>query len=334
MKCLSFKKSDLEKVLIEYFHHAAVSEWLTFEGRNMPFKFHWSSWHKSSRLLASYWDSFLENKNLSRRNVGLEQRFVLFLAEVEQYRDQIVWINKKQKTIQSNMYELYSLFLNSRAKFVLNLENEDCELMISLGHEHGPYVTFSSLKWFDPKIFHTFVLGKILGNNMPLRNFRMETQLPLKLQVSDAKFDLSQYNTSLSQIGKSGAILQISSKTKNIPHMHQLANELNKGDGFGFSLEKESMELFFEEILPLLPRRLPQIGSGPFMVSQFDLKMPHYQMIQEKQDEFYMSCFIRYDFVKKKKNGESFNDLLSPCIISLEKKFDGIFEQYFKKNAA
>jgi hypothetical protein len=157
--------------------------------------FHWANWAESCRFQKDY---LFDNARSC-------ERYFDFNQELEEFKKVPVWMKNREKTILSSLYDLYQCYSDSRIR-TMWFEREN-EILISLCQESGPYVSLSSMRWMDKAIYSKFVHKKILTQPMPMRGFRLSSQIPMIATFES--FPLKEAIFTIHQISEHGLLIQI-----------------------------------------------------------------------------------------------------------------------------
>ncbi len=154
--------------------------------------FHWANWK----------DTCLFQRNEVRRNRVSRKKLSALAAELEEYKNQKVWITSKIEVIETNLFELYQFYLDPRVRMAWL--NKDREILVSLVNSSGPYVALSSMRWFSEEIYKKFVYHKILTGSMPLRSFRIGVNIPAEVWLD--RDGVERITVHMKQLSESGIL--------------------------------------------------------------------------------------------------------------------------------
>jgi|GEM_PF-5003787 len=149
-----------------------------------PFRFHW----------ADCSDTCLLEKMETRATKRGQMRYEHLLGDLKGLEQTPVWIRGAFQTVHSNLFDLYEHFLDMPFRKALDAGKD---ILISTSSQAGPYVPLMSHRWQEKNILREFILRKILVKKMPLRQFRVRSNLPAKIfflgsDVDDVKLELIQ----------------------------------------------------------------------------------------------------------------------------------------------
>jgi hypothetical protein len=85
--------------------------------------------------------------------------------------------------------------------------NRSDEILVSVVNEAGPYVSLSSMRWYDKDIYTAFVYKKLLTQKVMMRNFRLGLSLPVLCYFNQVPFDSTM--GFIHQISKEGVLFKI-----------------------------------------------------------------------------------------------------------------------------
>ncbi len=155
--------------------------------------FHWSNWNRCCQY-----------HNNSENNGKMSNQIDQSLVHLRNHK---IWIKHNLQTVETDLYNLYESYLDNRIR-VLWFEQEK-DSLISLVSEGGPYIPLSSMRWFDKETYEKFIYKKILANTLPLREFRLTTNIEAVCYFDDMATDF--VKVSISQISKDGIVLKFDS---------------------------------------------------------------------------------------------------------------------------
>lgn len=157
--------------------------------------FHWANWKET----CLYQKSLLVKHNEQRA------RFKELVDKLDRLRESTIWLRSKQKTVKTTLYDLYESYLDPRMR--ITWFNRSDEILVSQVNEAGPYISLSSMRWYDKEIYTAFVYKKILSQKATLRNFRLGISLPVLCYFNQVSFDSTM--GFIHQISKDGILFKI-----------------------------------------------------------------------------------------------------------------------------
>ncbi|WP_127714173.1 hypothetical protein [Halobacteriovorax sp. HLS] len=173
-----FEESDLDKEL-------QLSD-------NGQLKFHWANWNKSC---------LIQRENILNDSSKIE----LLEKGLEFLKSYPIWYQRNLETVKSNLYELYTSYLDPRLKMTWHTLQSNTQ--VSLHHESGPYISLTSMRWMDKETYSLFVFKKLLTSYFPLRDFRVSADIELTGEVDHCP--LSRVDLRITQFSKKGIIIAI-----------------------------------------------------------------------------------------------------------------------------
>jgi hypothetical protein len=160
--------------------------------------FHWSNWDKLLQKINKRIEKGDYIKNLDELSFCLEE-----------YRNVPVWFKNIQGSVKSNLYDLYSYFLDPRLKELWFELNE--ETLVSFNCASGPFVRLQSMRWFDQDVYRQFIYGKLLRNlGLSKRGFRINVDIPLEFEFKGTVQE--NIPASITQISKDGILIKVSGR--------------------------------------------------------------------------------------------------------------------------
>ncbi|MBI2520125.1 MAG: hypothetical protein HYV97_06900 [Bdellovibrio sp.] len=111
------------------------------------------------------------------------------------------WLRGPVSTLHSNLYDTYDNFLEMPFRHALDAGKD---VLISMVGEAGPYLPLMSHRWQDKSVFKNFISKKILTKKMPLRHFRIRSNLKGLVYFQAA--DIDAFPLTLVQIMSSGCL--------------------------------------------------------------------------------------------------------------------------------
>ncbi len=206
---MSTKRKNTTSDLFTYLTEGALTK-EHFLTPNGAIKFHWSNWKESCFF----------QRDLLRERKGVH-RFKLLERELAPLKEQQIFLKRDLKVVKTNLYDLYVSFLDPKTKMAW--DELYGNFLVSLSTEAGPYVSLSSMRWFDKELYASFVYKKILNENINLRNLRLGVDIPMECCFDGSPFKTANFN--LEQIAKDGVIIKING-AHNISRI-DLAKELH-----------------------------------------------------------------------------------------------------------
>lgn len=182
---------------INYFKDPGLFEELNLVESGV-LKLHWSNWN---HLL---FDIQKKIKNGGELSTNTEISQIL-----DQYKNIEVFIKNKNGSLKSNLFDLYSYYLDPRLRELWFDLNE--ETLLSFKCESGPFIRLQSMRWFNFEIYKFFVFQRLLSNTgATARSFRMSVHLPVKCEFPDSVLD--PITTNIVQITARGFLMKVNSK--------------------------------------------------------------------------------------------------------------------------
>jgi hypothetical protein len=185
------KKAHLGE-LQNYFKNFKLDSELKLS-KNGQLKFHWANWDKTCLLQKSFSES--DKSKLDLMNEALEL-----------LKSYPVWYQRNLVTVKSNLYELYSSYMDPRLKMTWHDLQKDTH--VSLHHESGPYISLTSMRWMDKETYELFIYKKLLTSYHPMREFRVSSLIKATGEIDHSP--LSKIDLKITQFSKKGMIVAIS----------------------------------------------------------------------------------------------------------------------------
>ena len=160
--------------------------------KNGQLKFHWANWEKTCLMQKSISSS--DKSKIDLMGEGLEL-----------LKSYPIWYQRNLVTVKSNLFELYSSYMDPRLKMMWHEQQQDTH--VSLHHESGPYISLTSMRWMDKETYELFVYKKILTSYHPMREFRVSSLIELNGEVEHSP--LSKIDLKITQFTKRGLIIAI-----------------------------------------------------------------------------------------------------------------------------
>jgi len=290
---------------------------------NMPLvssealSFHWANWSESCQFQKNY---LFDNAKSCERYFDLNQA-------VDSYKQVPVWMKNRQKTIQSNLFDLYQCYSDSRIRSTW-FDREE-EILVSTTQESGPYITLSSMRWMDKSIYSQFVYRKILTQHMPLRGFRLSSKIPVQVSFDASPLKTATFN--IHQISEHGLLFYIRG--------HHFFNLMEQSEKLSFNINlRPFLEVSHAGVQETLHRleqqdfylvnpendKLTTISIHSNVLDKYDNKK-NFRL--SANDEFYL--FVKF----KDMNNESNSIRLKKLFKSLVTKFEHQFNEILKQSA-
>lgn len=191
-------RANFKQDYLNYFSNPKTYEELNLVDSG-ALKLHWSNWNK---LLGSI-QLKIEQGQISESTNEINQL-------LEQYKAVEIWIINKQGNIKSNLYELYSYYLDPRLRELWFELNEDT--LLSFKAATGPYIRLQSMRWFNFDIYKLFVYQKLLSKSGIIpRQFRMSVHMPIRAEFSESV--LNPIEATIVQVSKNGMLIKVDSRS-------------------------------------------------------------------------------------------------------------------------
>ncbi len=185
------KKARVRSELQNYFEKSELDKDLKLSA-NGQLKFHWANWNKTC---------LLQKERAGEDSSKLEH----LDKSLELLKAYPIWYQRNLETVKSNLYELYSSYLDPRLKMTWHELQESTQ--VSLNHESGPYISLTSMRWMDKETYSLFVFRKLLTSYYPMREFRVSSEISLTGEVDHSP--LSRIDLKITQFTKRGLIIAI-----------------------------------------------------------------------------------------------------------------------------
>lgn len=186
---------SIEKRFMHYLMSLPLTEQFYFHEDNQGVSFHWSSWDTFCEILSKH--QIFESKRQELKKEIFEK--------IEPLKEETIWINTLEKTTKSTMYDLYSLYLDSRVRD--DFFHSDRQILFSESNSSGPFHSLSSLKWKNKDIYRLFMLDKIINGSCPLRRFRLN--LDMDVSINFDKFPLRNSVAQIEQMTDHGLVIRM-----------------------------------------------------------------------------------------------------------------------------
>lgn len=198
-------QSDLRETVLAYLKTDQLTETLSLT-ENDRIQFHWADWEETCRFQKKY----VFNNSFSC------ERYFQLSEELEALKTKPIWLKNRFKSILSSEYDLYNCYSDSRIR--ATWFDRDHEILMSYENESGPYVSLSSMRWMDKEIYSKFVYQKLLAKFMPMRKFRLKSNIPVKMSPDNNP--LKEMVFLIHQISDRGILF----KVRGLNHYHQMVN--------------------------------------------------------------------------------------------------------------
>lgn len=170
------RKSKNKKGLKHYLESAPlISDYKITDNGNLSF--HWANWGETCQYQKDFISKGLSNE-VKLNNLN---------DELSELKKTDVWLKNKRGCIKMSLYDVYEGYLDNRLRMTW-FERDG--ILMSFYNEAGPYASLANMKWFDNKIYGTFMFRKLLTRPIPFRGFRVGLSAPIL-----CKFDNSPLNT-------------------------------------------------------------------------------------------------------------------------------------------
>lgn len=179
---------------MHYLLSLPLTEQFYFNEEQTGVSFHWSSWDTFCEMISKHPDFEERRKELLQE----------ITEKVEPLKEEVIWINSVEKTTKSNLFDLYSLYLDTRVRD--EFFGGDKQILYSEISNSGPFHSISTLKWKSKEIYRLFMLDKILKGSCPLRRFRLN--LDLDVPIFFDKFPLRNSIVKVEQMTEYGLVLR------------------------------------------------------------------------------------------------------------------------------
>lgn len=214
MSAVQVKKNEvLEIDILSYLKNSPLHEELALTQNNV-LSFHWANWKETCQFQKEYLYD----------NAKSCDRYFIFNQQLDQLKKTQIWLKNRDKTIVTTMYDLYHCYSDPRMRMIWF--DRDEEILLSTETESGPYQALSLMRWIDKNIYSSFIHRKILTQNIQLRGFRVNSQIPAKCVVDNSPFKT--LPILIHQISEYGIVLRF-----------------NKAKDFAMLDESESIQLEF-----------------------------------------------------------------------------------------
>lgn len=288
---------------------------------NMPLissealSFHWANWSESCQFQKEY---LFDNAKSCERYFDLNQ-------SVDSFKEIPIWMKNRQKTIQSNLFDLYQCYSDSRIRSTW-FDREE-EILVSTTQESGPYITLSSMRWMDKSIYSQFVYRKLLTQHMPFRGFRLSSKIPVQVSFDSSPLRIS--NFIIHQISEHGLLFYIKG------HHHFNLMEQSEKISFQINLRPflEVSNAGVHETLQRLEKqdfylmnpdtdKLTTISINSDILEKYDNKK-NFRL--SAHDEFYL--FVKYRDMTNESNSIRLKKLFKSLVTKFEHQFNEILKQ-------
>ena len=274
---------------------------------NQNLKFHWSDWSESCLFLKE-----AKNKHFQHSRM---QSFELLL---EGYKKNPVWLRDKEKELKTNVYDLYLSMLDQRIRTLWTENYKDT--LISLVTDAGPYVSLTSMRWFDKNIYTLFVYRKILSDSLPLRNFRIGVDVPAQCNFNGS--NLNQTPMNIVQISKSGMLFKIDGPSS----ISKIQNSREVELSFDLAPFYETYDKKYDGIVRRFSKYDFQNPSKA-KLEKFDFYEKDIMKINNNQYNFQLSdgksfyLFLTYDQLGESEIKHNVKEIMDSILNKIEYKF-------------
>lgn len=204
--------------------------------------FHWMNWAESCRAL---------KKNIKGYN-SYDLK-VQIDTTLDALKTQMVWVCNKITVKKITLFELYESYLDSRIR--LNWFNRFEEILYSLYSAHGPFISLSTMKWFNFEVYELFIMKRVLTENYPLRTFRLNARIPCNLTIDPTLYKL-EHCMNIHELSETGVVFKITDRRYifKIINSPQIILEFNLGKYLTI-INKNA-----DEIIPALQAEAPIVN--------------------------------------------------------------------------
>lgn len=179
--------------------------------KNGQLKFHWANWDRTCLL----------QKSMS--STGCSKMEAMDEA-LELLKSSPIWYQRNLVTVKSNLYELYSSYLDPRLKVTWHELQNDTH--VSLHHESGPYISLTSMRWMEKETYELFIYKKLITGYHPMREFRVSSLIELTGDIDHSP--LSRIDLKITQFTKKGMIIAINGHNfDKVKNCNDIKVELN-----------------------------------------------------------------------------------------------------------
>jgi len=175
-------------------------------GKNSSLSFHWANCSTTC----------LYERNEAQQKHRGKHRLTRLLNFLERFKDTPVWIRGPIETKKITLFELYDWWTMGQSRQNVNTESQN--MLVSLHNQAGPFVPIHSLRWFNPDEYRLFVLKKILTGPMTLRQFRLNTDIPVVGFFHEQ--DVDSFKLGIHQILPSGILFKAQGASFRIKFSH------------------------------------------------------------------------------------------------------------------
>lgn len=317
MSAVQLKKNEVAHIdIVSYLKNRPFQENLPLTQNNV-LSFHWANWKETC----------LFQKDYLYDNAKSCDRYFNFNHELDSLKETPIWLKNREKTIKTTLYDLYHCYADPRMRMIWF--DRDEEILLSTGTEAGPYQALSLMRWMDKNIYASFIHRKILTQNIQLRGFRVNSQIPAKCVVDNSPFKT--VPITIHQISEYGMVLKF-----------------NKAKDFKMLDESEVIQLefnfrpFIDVSECSLEETISKFESYDFNIlecDESDEKNKHVMTINKSildkyanrdnarksgHGEFYL--FLKY----RDMNNETSSHRIKKIFKSFVHKFQGKFEEELK----
>ncbi|MBT3584438.1 MAG: hypothetical protein HN509_06010 [Halobacteriovoraceae bacterium] len=186
-------KRQKAQLFLDYLKEQELGESLPLTENN-TISFHWANWFRTCNYVK---DHMAKSKKSKKRLLNLEE-------ELSEFKKSTIYMKSREKSLKASLFDLYHSYLDNRIR--VTWFDRQQETLVSGHNESGPYVTLTSMRWYDKEVFAAFVRKKILTQNIPCRSLRISADIPMNCQYD--KSSLTNSDIGLHQLTASGMILK------------------------------------------------------------------------------------------------------------------------------
>lgn len=200
------KLTDIQEAFKGYLTNVKLDSELSLT-KDGVISFHWSNWNVTCRMIKEGPLCLYTKEAIVSE---LDNR-------LEELRSHKIWVNNKLSTIESNVYDLYSFYMDPRVR--QSWFGQKQSTLYSDESQKGPFTLLTSLKWKDRETFSYFVYKKILLESHQLRQFRLNAAIPFTF-----KFDEFEHNDAVGvirQFNANGMLIHYNGRALKQKFEHQ-----------------------------------------------------------------------------------------------------------------
>ncbi len=165
------KKHSSAVSLIEYLDQASLDADFNLSSNGL-LSFHWSNWGGSC--------AYMKNQMRKCEDLSLKNNRIKDLNNcLDELKNKPIWLKNRQRCLETTFYNLYENYLDPRIRGTW-FDREE-EILISTHTQSGPYITLSSMRWIDKKVYTSFVRRKMLTDFVPNRSLRLNLEIPIAI---------------------------------------------------------------------------------------------------------------------------------------------------------